>query len=106
VNAVIPEQKESLVASIVNLGNTDRTAERSAVTIEQKIGTRRAGLVQEKIIGPKAGTLEGVVGGSVETVGAALDADVGDAALGLPELRVEGVGLNFELLHDVGRRNV
>jgi len=50
----------------------------------------------------EAGALEAVVHGSVEIVGAAFDADVGDAALGLSELGVEGVGLHLEFLHDVG----
>ena len=42
----------------------------------------------------------------MEAVGAALDAHVGHAALRLAELGVEGVGLDPELLHDVGGRHV
>ena len=42
----------------------------------------------------------------MEIVGAGFDADVGDAALRLPELGIEGGGLHFELLHDVRGRHV
>ena len=106
VNALIAEQEEGLVLAVVDFRDGHRTAERTTPAVEEEVRTRCAGLVQEEVVGPEAGTLEGIVRAAVEGVGPALDADVGDAALGLAELGVEGVGLHLELLHDVGRRHI
>ena len=106
VDALVAEQEEGLVLAVVDFRDANRTADGTAPAVEQEVRTRRAGLVQEEIVGPETGALEGVVDAAVEVVGAALDADVGDAALGLAELGVEGVGLDLELLHDVGGRHV
>ena len=37
---------------------THRTAERTAPAVEQEVRTRRAGLVEEEIVGPETGALE------------------------------------------------
>ena len=42
----------------------------------------------------------------MKSVSAPVDADVGDSALSLAELGVEGVGLDLEFLDDVGGRDV
>src|SRR5205085_2662609 len=96
VDALIAEEEERLVLAVVDARNVDRAANRSAPAVEQEIRARRAGLVQEEVVRPKARPLESIAHRAMEVVSAALDADVGDAALGLSELRVEGRGLHLE----------
>ena len=106
VNPLVAEQEEGLVLAVVDMRDVHRTAEGTAPGIEGEVRTRGAGLVQEEVVGPETRALEGIVRGAVEVVGAGFDADVGDTALRLPELCVEGRGLHLEFLHDVGGRHV
>src|ERR1035438_1710697 len=106
VDALVAKQEERLVLAVVHLRDTHRTAEGAAPRIEHEVRPRRAGLVQEEVVGPETGALEAEVRGAVEIVGARFDADVGHAALRLAELRIEGGRLHLELLHDVGGGHV
>ena len=106
VDALITEQEEGLVLAVVDVRDVHRTAERPAPGIEQEIRPRSAGLVQEEVVSPETGTLEGVVRGAMEIVGTGFDTDVSHTALRLPELRIEGRRLHLELLHDIGGRHI
>ena len=65
-----------------------------------------AARVSEKVVGGHPSRLGPEVGRAVKVVGAGLDEDARDAALGVSELGVEGRGLHLELLGDVARRDV
>src|SRR5437763_7097681 len=85
LNAFIAEQEEGLVVTVVEFWDLHRTTERAAPAVEQKVRTRRACLVEEEVVRPETRPLERVVRAAMKTVRAALDADVGDAALRLSE---------------------
>src|SRR5262249_15050705 len=84
----------------------DRAAERTAPAVEMEVGPVASLQVVIEIVGRELLAIEGVEARAVELVGARLDADVGDPALRLPELGVEGGGLDLKLLDDVGGRHV
>ena len=106
LDAFIAEEEEGLVFPAVEFGDDDGSTEGTAPAVEEEVGARGTGFIEEEIIGPEAGALERIIGAAVETIGAAFDADIGDAALSLAELGVEGVGLHLEFLDDVGGGHV
>src|SRR5207302_9514267 len=57
VDAFITEQEEGLVLAVVDFRDAHRPAEGAAPAIEAEVRTRRAGFVQEKVVGPETGTL-------------------------------------------------
>ena len=73
---------------------------------EEVSGRVLAPLVPEEVVRGQALRLGEVVDRAVEPVRPGLDADAGDAALGVAELGVESRGLHLELLDEVGGRDV
>ncbi len=100
------EHEERLVPAAVEARDADRAAEGEARPVRRALDDVLAAGLAEEVVGAELVRLREVVRRAMEGVGPGLDADAGDAALRVAELRVERRGLHLELLHEVGRRHV
>ena len=105
VDALEAVHEEGAVAAVV-AGQHHRTAGGAAVAVVVEVRQRDVVGVGEEVVGEERLRRLAEVDGAGELVGAGLDHEVGDAALGIARRGVERRGLDLELLDDVGRRHV
>ena len=105
VDAFEPVHEEGSSAAVV-AGQHHRPAGHAAIAVVGEVRERDVVGVGEEVVGEQALGRLGDVGRAAQRVGARLDHQVRDAALGVARRGVEGRRLDLELLHDVRRRHV
>ena len=105
-DALVAEHEPRLVLPAGKAGNAERSADREAGPVRIAVDLALAPRLPEEVVRAHARRLGEVIPGAVEAVRSGPDAHAGDAALGIAELRVEGRGLDPELLDHIGLRDV
>ena len=83
---------------VVAVDDGDEAAERGAPVVVRAVGARDAFAIGEEVVGEPRGLAGFAEDRAVELVGAGAQEGVEDAAAGAADLRVVGVGLDFDVL--------